>query len=72
MVLFKVFTQQTENICLTFIQCRTNVEDVGPTLHKCHTNVLCLLGISKYFLMLHRVVNFEKMLHGLYACDNVD
>ena len=27
-----------------FIQCWTNVEDVGPTLHKCYTNVLCLLG----------------------------
>ena len=27
-----------------FIQCWTNVEDVGPTLYKCFTNVLCLLG----------------------------
>ena len=27
-----------------FMQCWTNVEDVGPTLHKCYTNVLCLLG----------------------------
>ena len=26
------------------MQCRTNVEDVGPTLHKWHTNVLRLLG----------------------------
>ena len=26
------------------MQCWTNVEDVGPTLHKCHTNVLRLLG----------------------------
>ena len=25
-----------------FIQCWTNVEDVGPTLYKCYTNVLCL------------------------------
>ena len=43
-------TQQTQNICITFIQCPTNVErpsvfDVGPTLHKCYTNVLCLLGM---------------------------
>ena len=22
------------NICITFVQCRTNVEDVGPTLYK--------------------------------------
>ena len=37
-------TQQTQNICITFIQCWTNVEDVGPTLHKCYTYALCLLG----------------------------
>ena len=29
---------------MTFIQCWTNVEDVGTTLYKCYTNVLCLLG----------------------------
>ena len=33
-------TQQTQNICITFVQCLTNVEDVGPfdagpTLYKC-------------------------------------
>ena len=33
-----------QNICITFIQCWTNVEDVGPTLYKCYTNVFCLLG----------------------------
>ena len=27
-----------------FIQCWTSVEDVGHTLDKCYTNVLCLLG----------------------------
>ena len=27
-----------------YIQCRTSVEDVGPTLHKCFTNVLFLVG----------------------------
>ena len=42
----KTFTQshQTQNICITFVQCWSNVEDVGPTLYKCYTNVLCLLG----------------------------
>ena len=39
-----IVAQQTQNICITFIQCWTNVEDVGPTLYKCFTNVLCLLG----------------------------
>ena len=37
--------QQTQNICITFLQCRTNVEGVGPTLYKCYTNILCLLGL---------------------------
>ena len=32
------------NICITFVQCRLNVFDVGPTLYKCYTNVLRLPG----------------------------
>ena len=35
-------------ICITFVQCRPNVFDVGPTLYKCYTNVLCLL-VNSYF-----------------------
>ena len=31
-------------MCKTFIKCWPNVEDVGPTLYKCYTNVLCSLG----------------------------
>ena len=38
-----IHSQQTQIICITFMQCWTNVEDVGPTLYKCYTNVLCLL-----------------------------
>ena len=34
---------KTKTFCITFIQCWTNVEDVGPTLYKCYKNVLCLL-----------------------------
>ena len=37
-------TQQSQNVCITFVQRRPNVFDVGPTLYKCYTNVLCLLG----------------------------
>ena len=33
---------------MTFVQCLTNVEDVAPTLYKCYTNVLCLLGSPKH------------------------
>ena len=39
-----IATQQTQTICRTFVQRRPNVFDVGPTLYKCYTNVLCLLG----------------------------
>ena len=28
----------TNMMCITFIQCRTNVEDVGLALYKCCTN----------------------------------
>ena len=50
-VSFFVVTQQKLNICITFVQRRTNVEDVGPTLYKCYTNVLCLLGILLYIVL---------------------
>ena len=42
-------SQQTQNICITFVQCWTNVEDVGPTLYKCYTDVLCSQGYQ-FFL----------------------
>ena len=38
-------SQSAHNIRKIFVQCRPNVEDVGPTLYKCYTNVLCLLGL---------------------------
>ena len=44
---FQVGTQQTQNICITFVQRRPNIFDVGPTLCNCYTNVLCLLGSCK-------------------------
>ena len=37
-------SRQTQNFCITFVQRRPNVFNVGPTLYKCYTNVLCLLG----------------------------
>ena len=35
---------QAQKICKTFAQCWTNVKDVGPTLYRCYTHVLCLLS----------------------------
>ena len=37
-------TQWAQNACITFVQRRHNVFDVGPTLYKSYTNVLFLLG----------------------------
>ena len=36
--------QLPQTICITFVQRRPNVFDVSPSLYKCYTNVLCLLG----------------------------
>ena len=36
------------NIFISFVEFLTNVEDVGPTLYKCYTNALCLLGYSEW------------------------
>ena len=33
-----------KSICITFVQRRPNVFDVGPTLYRCYINVLYLLG----------------------------
>ena len=37
-------SQQTQNICIAFVQRRPYVFDVGPTLYKCHRDILRLLG----------------------------
>ena len=37
-------THPSKKKCITFLQCWANVEDVRPTLYKCYTNVLRLLG----------------------------
>ena len=62
--------QQTQNICMPFIQCWTNVEDVGPTLYKCYANIVywgggalgefnafntCLYLLTFYYSDLHQV-----------------
>ena len=50
--------QQTQNFCITFIQRRSNVFDVGPTLYKCYTNVLCLLGYGRCNLIFTNLSMF--------------
>ena len=58
--------QQTQNICTTFVQRRPNVFDVGPTLYKCYTNVLCLLG---YLFVFFSEVNHDSGIQALQKCD---
>ena len=57
-------TQQTQNICMTFEQCWTSVEDVGPTLYKCYTNGLCLLGMNKCAVLriLTKTIRRRKLM----------
>ena len=41
--------QQTQIICIPFILCWANVEDVRPALYTCYTNVSYLLGHRHVF-----------------------
>ena len=47
------FNPVKTNICITLVQCWANVEDVRPTLYKCYTNVLGLLGIAAGLVLLN-------------------
>ena len=53
-----IYLSANTNICITFIQRRPNVFDVGPTSHKCYTNVLCLLGCRDILAELLAVRRF--------------
>ena len=52
-------------ICITFVQCWTNVEDVGPTLYKCNTHVSCLQGTTsmqtEFIFTTYINVYFDRM-----------
>ena len=44
--LYSVATRETQHICITCVQRRPNVFDVGPAFYKCHTKVAFLPGIG--------------------------
>ena len=46
-------SQQTQNMCITFVERRSNVFDVGPALYKSYTHVLFLLGMKWVVLLAH-------------------
>ena len=53
-------------ICITFIQCWTNVKDVGFTLFKCFTNVF-LLG-SYVFPLITYVLGLRQFFFFFFQC----
>ena len=64
-----MFTQQTQNICVTFIERRPNVFDVGPAFYKCYTNGLCLLFKTWTNMINDRSINIALMMgHSLRGC----
>ena len=52
-----IISQRTQNNCITFVQRRPNVFDVGPTLYKCYTNVFVFAGVI--FFYKFRVTSFQ-------------
>ena len=55
--------QQTQNIRITFIRRRPNGFDLGPTMYKCFTNVLCLLGYDNVVsIMIMAVECHNRMI----------
>ena len=48
LVIIYAYSKGVKNICRTFVQCRPNAVDAGPTLYKWCTNALCLLGSNLY------------------------
>ena len=58
-LVFVGWVPSKQNICITFVQCRPNVFDVGPTLYKWYTNVLCL----------HIVTCGDRMTELIYIWD---
>ena len=69
-------SNKTQNICIKFVQCWSNVEDVGPTLYRCYTIFLYLLGSSKAFFQSLKSVTFfieglcirDKMCDEKFSC----
>ena len=46
--LTRTISQQTQNMCITFVQRRPSVKDVGSMFYKCYTNVLCFAGMLPF------------------------
>ena len=60
----QAYTQQTQNICITFVQRRPNVFDAGPTLFKW----IQMFYVSWVGRMYVRVFCILAASHGIRAC----
>ena len=49
-------------ICITFVQRRTSACDIGPTLYKCYTNALRLLGCPWQTLTIYSLANRDGLM----------
>ena len=56
-------TQQTQNICITFVQCRSNVEDVQPTLHKCY---IYITFVQRFFTKFTKKNEIYYIKHNIF------
>ena len=50
---------------ITFVQCWTNVEDVGPALYKCYKNVLYLVSTAHSITLVEACHIFRIQQHNV-------
>ena len=62
-----VNTKHLYNICTML----DNVEDVGPTLYKCYTTVLCLLGRDTRFICIKHIFREDTRLAPMKLFDDI-
>ena len=67
-------SQQTQNICITFVQCWANVEDVGPALYKCYTKTSkrhsnhCFVQNELHLYNICTMLGWASVVQMLYKC----
>ena len=69
-----LLTHVTQHIYITFVQCWSSIEDVGPVLCNCYRNVLCLPGTcaqytssQSYYLPGLTKIHFYFLTYNSYC-----
>ena len=60
-ILFTGEYRRVPSICITFVQCRTNVEDVGATLYRCYTDVFLF---AMWYHLFHDIMTPVWFIFG--------